>query len=86
MASVHVVYRNENHTIDFEEMFPEERYQAIGISEGQEVTPATITEAQVKAAVAQHFEVGIGEFEDHFVEINSSTSNITVRPEASFGE
>ena len=83
--SVHITYQNAGHSVEFEDLFPESRYTAIGIAEGQEVSPSTVSESQVKTACAQYFEVGLGEFEAHYVEINSSTGNITVRPDASFG-
>lgn len=83
MSKVHVIY-NGTHDLDFSQVFPPERFANIGISEGVEVSSSTLTEAQVKTALAQHFDVGINEFRDHFVSFDP-TGNITVRPDAEFG-
>ena len=84
MGEGHVVYDGQNKDLNFDEVFPADRFAAIGIPEGTVVSASSVTEQQVKAALAQFFDVGLGEFEDHFVEINPN-GNITVRPNASFG-
>lgn len=84
MATVHVKYAGNSHTIDFDELFPAERYTAIGIPAGTDVSPSTVTDQHVKTALAQHFDVALDEFEALFVEFNPN-GNITVRPEAVFG-
>lgn len=86
MATVHVVYNGRNETLELETVFPQERLGAIGIPEGTEVTVGNLSENNVKTALAQHFDVGVDVFEDHYVEINPKTSNITVRPNTTFGE
>jgi len=83
MSTVHVVYDGQ-HDLDFNELFTAERVASLGISEGTEVTPANITQAQVKMALAQYFDRGLNEFNDHFVEINPN-GNITVRQNTVFG-
>jgi hypothetical protein len=82
MAKVHVIY-NGTHDLDFSRVFPPERYANIGIPEASEITSSTLTEQQVKTALAQHFDVGINEFRDHHVSFDP-TGNITVRPDAEF--
>ena len=84
MSSIHVVYDGQTKDLTFEELFPEERFTAIGIPEGTTVEASTLTAQQVKMALAQHYDVGLAEFEDHFVE-NNPNGNITVRPNTPFG-
>jgi len=85
MAQVHVVYEGRTDDFEFEEIFPQDRLAAIGIPDGTvEVTAQNLTHDQVKAAAAQHYDVGLDEFEDHFVEINPN-GNVTLRPKTAFG-
>jgi hypothetical protein len=81
---VHVVYDGRNEDLSFEDLFPRDRYQNIGIAEGTEVNANTLTQDQVRTALAQHYDVGLNEFEDHYVEF-SANGNITVRPNTTFG-
>lgn len=83
-SKIHVVYDGRTQDLAFEDVFPQDRYASIGIPEGTEVTSQSVTQQQVKTALAQHFDVGITEFDDHFVEINPN-GNITVRPNTTFG-
>jgi hypothetical protein len=85
MADIHVMYKGRTEDLDYGTLFPQERLAAIGITEGTEISAATVTEAQVKTALAQHFDVGRDEFADHFVELNSKTNTITIRPDTPFG-
>lgn len=84
MAKVHVVYNGRNDDLDFDAVFPQERYGNIGIPEGTIPSVNTLNTEQVKTALAQHYDVGLGEFADHFVEMNPN-GNITVRPNTVFG-
>jgi len=84
MAKVHVVYNGRNDDLTFEEVFPQDRFANIGIPEGTVPSTATLTSDQVKTALAQHYDVGLGEFADHFVEMNPN-GNVTVRPNSGFG-
>jgi len=81
---IHVKYEGRSDAIEFDSLFPAERYVSIGIAPGTTPTPQTVTDAQVRIALAQHYDVGLDEFEEHFIEINPN-GNITVRPEAVFG-
>jgi hypothetical protein len=81
---VHVVYDGKNLDLTFTELFPPERLRGIGIPEGVEANAGTLNQTQVRTALAQHFDVGIGEFNDHHVEF-SENGNITVRPNTVFG-
>lgn len=85
MSTVHVVYDGRNEDIDLESLFPSERLTAIGVAEGTEISVGNLTEQQVKTALAQYYDVGANEFEDHYVELNSRTNNATVRPNTTFG-
>jgi len=82
MADVHIVYNGHNDDVAFDEMFSSDHLSGLGIT--GTVTPQSVTPDQVKMAVAQHFDVGLNEFQDHFVEINPN-ENITVRPQTTFG-
>ena len=84
MATVHVLYNGKTEDLSFEQLFPEERRLATGITREGEVTGANLTEAQVKSALSQYYDVGQAEFQDHFVEINPN-GNVTVRPNTTFG-
>jgi hypothetical protein len=84
MAKIHVVYNGHNDDLTFEQVFPQERFAGIGIPEGTVPSTATLTSDQVKTALAQHYDVGLGEFADHYVEMNPN-GNITVRPNTTFG-
>ena len=79
---IHVVY-NGNKDLTFSELFPTERLASMGITT-ETVSGNTLTQDQVRTALAQHFDVGINEFEDHYIEF-SSNGNITVRPNTTFG-
>jgi len=85
MAKTHVVYNGRNEDLDFETLFPQTRFANIGIPEGTVPSVNTLTSEQVKTALAQHYDVGLGEFADHFVEMNPN-GNITVRPNTTFGK
>ena len=84
MSSIHVVYDGQTKDLTFDELFPADRLASIGIPDGTDVAASTVNQQQVKMALAQHFDVGLGEFEDHFVEINLN-GNVTVRPNTPFG-
>ncbi len=84
MATVHVMYDGRTDDLEFETVFPQERLAAIGIPDGTELVARNLNEEQVKNAVAQHYDAGLDEFTDHFVEINPN-GNITVRPKTAFG-
>jgi len=81
---VHVKYEGRSDDIDFPVLFPAERLAGLGIAEGTQPTPQTVTERQVKLALAQHYDRGANEFDQFYVEINPN-GNITVRPDATFG-
>lgn len=84
MSEVYVLFRGQQKTFPFDEVFEPERYAAIGIPEDVDVNPSTVSPEQVKMALAQKFDVGVNEFQDNFVEINPN-GNITVRPNTTFG-
>ena len=84
MSMIHCTFRGRQYDYNFEDVFVPERFPAIGIPDGMEVTASSVSEDQVKTALAQKFDVGLGEFSDSYVEINPN-GNITVRPDAVFG-
>ncbi len=81
---IHVVYNGQNVDLTFAELFPQERLRGIGIPEGTEAAAGTLNQTQVRTALAQHFDVGINEFNDHHVDF-AENGNITVRPNTEFG-
>jgi len=78
------MFRGNTDDFVFEDLFPVERYQQLGIVEGTTPTPSTVSQDQIVMALAQHYDVGVGEFSDHKVEINKN-GNITVRADTVFG-
>ena len=84
MASVHVIYKGQTQDIEFDTLFTAERRANMGIDPNAVLTASNVTEAQLKQALAQFFDVGLGEFNDHYVEMNPN-GNATVRPNTTFG-
>lgn len=84
MSTIHVRYDGESHDLDFGELFTPDRLESIGVASVNDVNSNTVTSDNVKTAIAQHFDVGVGEFDDYQVEF-SKNGNITVRPDAVFG-
>jgi len=84
MGQVHVVYNGRTDDLSMEDVFPSSRFSSIGIPEGTVPAVINLNVSQVKNAVAQHYDVNLTEFEDHFVEMNPN-GNITVRPNTTFG-
>ena len=84
MSIVHVMFRGNTDDLKFEEIFPEERYVALGLEPGFIPTQSNVSQDQIRMALAQHYDVGLGEFSDHHIEINSN-GNITVRANTTFG-
>lgn len=87
MSSVHVIYSGRNEDITFDQLFTPERRASVGIADGNEpvmLSSSNVTESQVKQALSQYYDVGAGEFQDHFVELNPN-GNVTVRPNTPFG-
>ena len=83
MPNIHVMYEG-THDLGFEEVFTPERKTSIGLAEDAEITSRDLSNNQIKAALAQHFDVGVNEFDDHYVDI-APNGNITVRPSTPFG-
>jgi hypothetical protein len=81
---IHVVYDGRKEDLTFEQLFPADRLQSMGIAEGAQINANTLNQENVRMALAQHYDVGINEFEDHHIEFQSN-GNIVVRPETTFG-
>lgn len=84
MATIHVVYDGRNDDLEFADVFRADRLAGLGIAEGTVVDSHNVTEAQVKNALAQNYDVAVAEFQDHYVEL-SANGNATVRPNTKFG-
>jgi hypothetical protein len=84
MSSVHVLYNGRNETYDFTDVFNDRRRELLGLADG-EITVGQLTEAQVKRAMSDMLDVNQNEFSDHYVELNSKTGNVTLRPNSGFG-
>lgn len=84
MSEVHVMYRGKQEDLSFGDLFPVERYEAIGIAPGTEVVPSNVTDNQIRAALAQYYDVGLNEFSDQYIEKNPN-GNITIRANTPFG-
>jgi hypothetical protein len=84
MSDIHVMFRGRQDDFDFGELFPAERYEALGIADGTDVTSRSVSDTQIRMALAQKYDVGTNEFADHKIE-TSSNGNITVRANTPFG-
>lgn len=84
MSTVHVMFRGTQEDFDFNILFSKERQSLLGINTDTDLTPQNITINQVKMALAQNYDVGLTEFEDHYVDIGKN-GNITVRANTPFG-
>jgi hypothetical protein len=84
MADVHVIYKGENKDVSFGDLFTAERRANFGMDPNVELSSRNVTEEQLKQALAQSLDVGIGELNDHYVELNPN-GNATVRPNTTFG-
>ena len=84
MSDVHVMFRGNTDDFNFEDLFPEERYEQLGIEAGATPAPSNVNQDQIRMALAQHYDCGLDEFSDHHIEINSN-GNITVRANTTFG-
>jgi len=85
MADIHVMFRGRQDDLKFDELFPVERYEALGIPAGTEVTSLTVNDSQIRMALAQKYDVGLNEFRDQYIEINPN-GNITIRANVPFGK
>ena len=84
MPEVHVVYGGKTEDLSMDTVFPAGRLASLGLAEGTVPSTQTLNADQVKNALAQHYDVGRAEFQDHFVELNPN-GNISVRPNTGFG-
>ena len=84
MPNVSVTYNDRHDELPFEDVFTPERRQRANIPEGIEITAATVNEVQVKAALADYYDVARTEFQDHFFAAHPN-GNVTVRPNTKFG-
>lgn len=84
MSTVHVMFRGSQEDFDFDILFSRERLSLIGFNSNTPINPNNVTVDQVKMALAQNYDVGITEFQDHHVDI-SKNGNITVRANTPFG-
>jgi len=84
MSEVHIVYDGNTEDINLEDLFPLERREAYGIEEGTELTSDSVSAAQIKMALADHYDRPIDEFNELVVE-HHKNGNLTARPNATFG-
>lgn len=84
MSTVHVMFRGSQDDFDFNILFSRERLSLIGYNSDVEINPNNVTADQIKMALAQNYDVGITEFQDHYIDINKN-GNITVRANTPFG-
>ena len=82
---VHIVYNGRKEDLTFDQLFPADRLQSMGIREGMEINANTLTQENIRMALAQHYDVGLDEFQDHYIEFQNS-GNIVVRPDTTFGK
>jgi len=85
MSSIHVRYGGQSHDLPFTDIFSEERLQRIGADTSIGLDANQLNPEQIKMAVAQHFDTAVSEFDEFQVEYHK-TGNITLRPDAVFGQ
>jgi len=83
MSTIHVLYDGQTKDFDFDTLFAQDRLPGLGII-AESVTPANVSQENIKTAVAQEFDVDMSTFEGYFIE-NNPNGNITVRPQTTFG-
>lgn len=84
MAEIAYRYNGESLTVQFEDVFTQDRIAALGLPAGVAVTSQNVTESQLKNALAQHLDVNVNEFRDMYTELNPN-GNATLRPNTTFG-
>jgi hypothetical protein len=85
MSDIHVMFRGRQDDLKFDDLFSQDRFDALGITEGTVLTPSSVNQDQIRMALAQKYDVGLDEFKDHAIEV-SANGNITVRANTPFGE
>lgn len=85
MNEVHIIYDGNTEDISLEDLIPIENRAGLGIDEGIPLTSQNITGDQIKRALANHYDKPVDEFNELVVEFHKN-ENITVRPNATFGE
>lgn len=83
MSTIHVVYGGKNETHEFNDVFRSDWLPTLGITGTP--TPSSLTQSQIRQALANFYDVNVNEFADHFIETNPN-GNITVRPNAKWGK
>lgn len=84
MSTVHVKYEGRSEDIDFEDLFPLDDYETIGIQAGVHPTPQNVTPAQFHTALSIYYDRPVSEFQEMHIDV-SPNGNVTVRPQAVFG-
>ncbi len=85
MSEVHIMYDGQTEDINLKDLFPEDRWEQLGIEPGTEITSDNITGEQIKLALVDHYDRPASEFAELVVE-HHKNGNITVRPNATFGK
>jgi len=84
MSQVHIIYDGNTEDIDLEELIPVEDRPELGIDDDVQLNVNNITGDQIKRALANHYDKPLEEFNELVVEFHKN-ENITVRPNATFG-
>jgi len=84
MSTIHIRYDGQSYEENFEDVFREDRLQAIGIANPAQVNSQNVSADNVKNAIAEFLDINISDLEDYEVEFHKD-GNITVRPAAVFG-
>lgn len=85
MSTVHIFYDGNTDDVELENLIPAEDRAGLGIPEDTELNSGDLSGDQIKRALANHYDKPVEEFEELIVEFQK-TGNITVRPNANFGE
>ena len=85
MATIHVKFQDRSNDFELSTLFPQGRLEALGVAENSAGDVQSLTDSQIKTAVADHLDVDLSEFDSYTVQRHTN-GNATVRPDATFGK
>ena len=83
MSSIHVRHNGVSREIPFEQILTPENLTAVGLNEG--VASTAMSSQNVKQLVSNFIDCPISDFDQYEVDFHKNM-NITLRPEAEFGQ
>lgn len=81
---LHILYDGRSEDLEFSQLIPEQRRDVLGLTSNQNDF-RSLSQDQIKTALADHFDKAVSEFEELVVEYHKN-GNVTVRPNGVFGK